>query len=325
MHFFTSPTILISPLLAIALILLVLKRKQRNKAKRLRRESKIWSIGIYEGTDPLTFSPATGVLNPIITALDITDIKARFVADPFMLWQNGAWHLFFEVLNNDRNKGEIGYAQSPDLVTWEYGGIVLKEKFHLSYPYVFAHEGETYMIPECAKSNAVRLYRASGFPIQWDYVAPLIQNKSRHAPLIDPSIVRHNSHWYLFSYARKLKNLHLFTAETLTGSWKEHPASPIVTASERFSRPAGRIVSNEDCLYRYAQDDNPRYGSKVWAFKITELTPESYHEEPCPGGPVVGVGSAPWHNAGMHNVDPHRMKDGRWFAIVDGLEDKQIK
>ena len=156
MHFFTSPTILISPLLAIALILLVLKRKQRNKAKRLRRESKIWSIGIYEGTDPLTFSPATGVLNPIITALDITDIKARFVADPFMLWQNGAWHLFFEVLNNDRNKGEIGYAQSPDPVTWEYGGIVLKEKFHLSYPYVFAHEGETYMIPECAKSNAVR-------------------------------------------------------------------------------------------------------------------------------------------------------------------------
>ena len=117
MHLFTSPTILIAPLLAIALFQLVRHRKKRNKEKQLRRESEIWSIGIYEGADPLTLSSAIWIRNPIITARDITDIKARFVADPFMIRKDEEWHLFFEVLNNDRNKGEIGHARSHDLVS----------------------------------------------------------------------------------------------------------------------------------------------------------------------------------------------------------------
>jgi hypothetical protein len=272
----------------------------------------------------VTLAPASGIKNPILTARDVKDVEARFVADPFMIRQDGQFHLFFEVLNNPRNTGEIGYARSADLKTWQYMGIVLKERFHLSYPYVFEHDGEIYMIPECAKSNAVRLYRATAFPSRWEYETSLIKGRKRHDPLLDPSIVRHNGHWYLFSYARKMNNLHLFTAPNLKGPWKEHPASPVVKASQSFARPGGRVVSHEDALYRYAQDGLPRYGSKAWAFRITELTPQSYREEKCPNGPVVAEGRDPWCNAGMHTVDAHKMENGRWIAFVDGLEDTQL-
>ncbi len=316
--------IILIPVLAITGGVFVRYRLKRNMAKKQRRNSELWSIGLYEGPDPVTLLPAPGIVNPILKARDVTDIKARFVADPFMISHNGQFYLFFEVLNEKRNSGEIGFAQSADLKTWSYGSIVLKEKFHLSYPYVFEHEGEIYMIPECAKSNAVRLYRATSFPSRWKFEASLIKGRKRHAPLLDPSIVHHNGHWYLFSYARKLNNLHLFTAKELKGPWKEHPASPIVKDSQSFARPGGRVISHAGCLYRYAQDGIPRYGSKAWAFRITELTPESYHEVPCPNGPVVAEGREPWCNAGMHTVDAHRMDDGRWIAFVDGLEDMKI-
>ncbi|HWR01701.1 MAG TPA: hypothetical protein VN371_07520 [Chlorobaculum sp.] len=320
-----SPAIASTILFGLASALFTLHRLQRNKAKKLRRNSELWSIGLYEGPDPVTLAPAAGIINPIFSARDVTDIKARFVADPFMISHKAQFYVFFEALNEKRNSGEIGFAKSSDLKTWHYGSIVLKEKFHLSYPYVFEHDGEIYMIPECAKSNAVRLYRAISFPSQWRYETSLVKGKKRYSPLFDPSIVRHNGHWYLFSYARKMNNLHLFTSADLKGPWKEHPASPIVSSSPSFARPGGRVVHYEECLYRYAQDGVPRYGSKAWAFRITELTPESYTEEPCPNGPVVEEGRESWRNAGMHTVDAHRMADGRWIAFVDGLEDTKLK
>ncbi|HET9363828.1 MAG TPA: hypothetical protein VFP71_02460, partial [Candidatus Angelobacter sp.] len=54
----------------------------------------VWSIGIYAGKSPLQLSPAAR--NPVISAGDVSDVSARFVADPFMLRVDGLWHMFFE-------------------------------------------------------------------------------------------------------------------------------------------------------------------------------------------------------------------------------------
>jgi len=301
---------------------LALYRYGRWKKKQRRQENEVWSIGIYEGPDPVTLSPAKGITNPILTAGDITDVPARFVADPFMLELNGTYHLFFELLNTRRNTGEIGHAESRDLKSWRYTGVVLKEKFHLSYPYVFSHAGEVYMIPECAKSGAVRLYRAVDFPRKWEFVTSILRGGKKQVPLLDPSVVFHEGHWYLFSYMRKVNNLHIHVAGDLAGPWREHPKSPVVQGSDHYARPGGRVVADGPVLYRYAQDGVPRYGSKAWGFRITELTPETYREEPVSDEPVIKAGTENWNNRGMHTVDPHRMADGRWIAFVDGLEHK---
>ena len=307
----------------VALTMLVNYRLKRHRQKQHRHENEVWSIGLYEGPDPVTLSPMEGVQNPILTADDITDAPARFVADPFMVQHEGLYHLFFEFLNTKRETGEIGHAESRDLKTWTYTGTVLSEKFHLSYPYVFSHEGEMYMIPECAKSQSIRLYRATRFPLGWEPVTTILKGSKRKVPLLDPSVVLHNGTWYLFSYMRKANSLHIHLANSLNGPWTEHPKSPVVTGSDHYARPGGRVVNDGTVLYRYAQDGVPRYSSKAWAFRITELTPETYREEQASTTPVVQQGNEAWNNRGMHTVDPHQMQSRRWIAFVDGLENRQ--
>jgi len=175
------------------------------------------------------------------------------------------------------------------------------------------------MIPECNGSKGIQLYEALRFPNEWKHIATLIKDNGRYAALVDPSIVHYNNQWYLFSYASKLKNLHLFTSDNLKGPWHEHPKSPIVQGSPQFARPAGKIIINNGTLYRYAQDETPNYGTRVWAFRITELTTQTYNEEPASIYPVVQPGNEWWNKDGMHTIDLHQINTDKCFAFVDGF------
>src|SRR5437016_1587707 len=107
----------------------------------------MWSIGIYSGESPFHLDATQGLSNPVLTRESVNDVSARFVADPFMILVDDIWHMFFEVLNQQTNKGEIGLATSDTGHVWVYQQIVLTEQFHLSYPYVFEWDGEYYMTP----------------------------------------------------------------------------------------------------------------------------------------------------------------------------------
>lgn len=309
-------------ILSIATALFAARYRKHLKKKLIRRSRETWAIGIYEGSSPLELHPSSGISNPIVSARDVTDVKARFVADPFMIKGGNGYYLFFEVLNDKTNIGEIGYAFSTDCRQWQYRNIVLRERFHLSYPYVLFWENSYYMIPECNGSGGIQLYQASDFPEQWKRVATLIDGKKNNDAVVDPSIIRYGNRWYLFSYGKN-RSLHLFTSDKLQGPWDEHPKSPLVVGSAQFARPGGRVIEYEGAIYRYAQDEIPLYGTRVWAFRITELTETTYREEPVSDEPIVQPGNESWNRDGMHNVDPHRNESGSWFAFVDGFTIQQ--
>lgn len=312
-------TMLFALLLLLAILLVIARYKKHRKKKVLRRSRETWAIGMYKGPSPIQLFPPSDITNPILTAKDVTDTKARFVADPFMVEHNGGYYLFFEILNDKRDTGEIGYAFSSDCLHWEYRNIILKERFHLSYPYLFFHDNHCYMIPECAGSGGIQLYQAQHFPDQWQHITTLVKGHGRYTALADPSIFSYRNRWYLFSYCGKDKSLHLFTSETLTGAWQEHPKSPVVSGTPCFSRPGGRVIIHEGSIYRYAQDETPNYGTRVWAFRITELSEERYSEEPATKKPVIEPGKEWWNKSGMHTVDAHQTKTGEWIALVDGF------
>lgn len=308
-----------------ALIAAFIPKYRRHLRKQaIRRSHETWAIGIYEGPSPVELAPPQGMANPVLTAADVSDVPARFVADPFMIRTDDGYYMFFEVLNERRNLGEIGYAFSPDATRWEYRSIVLRERFHLSYPYVFSWDGEYYMVPECSRSGGVQLYRATSFPEKWERVATLIRGDKERNALVDPSLIRHGNQWYLFSYGRN-RGLYLFVAETPGGPWTEHPKSPVISGTPQYARPGGRIISHDGGIFRYAQDEVPHYGSRVWAFRILELTPTSYREERVSDDPVIQPGREGWNRDGMHNVDPHLMPSGKWLACVDGFSIKPVK
>ena len=278
-----------------------------------------WSIGLYAGPDPLHLAPLDDAADPIMTREQVADVPAAFVADPFLLPYRDEWHLFFEVLNHDRRTGEIGWASSPDLVGWSYGGIVLSEPFHLSYPHVFEHEGVVFMVPETLDAGAVRLYRADPFPTRWVPVADLIPGR-----LADPSLFRFGDRWWMFACPAPSSHdaLALFHADTLQGPWHEHPASPLITGDRSRARPGGRVVAWDGRLYRFAQDCGPRYGSGVRAFEVTRLTPDLYAERECTESPILDPTGAGWNGKGMHHIDAWPVAPGRWIAAVDGIRIK---
>ncbi|HYG82439.1 MAG TPA: hypothetical protein VD861_18735 [Pyrinomonadaceae bacterium] len=278
----------------------------------------MWSIGIYAGESPFQLLPHPRVANPVLTAGHVTDVSAEFVADPFMIRRDGTWHMFFEVMNRQTQRGEIGLAQSEDGLDWSYRQIVLAEPFHLSYPYVFEWEGEHYMIPETLGANAVRLYRATRFPTEWACAGALFEGT-----FADPSIFHFEDHWWLFACSTPYRHdtLRLFRAGELSGAWTEHPASPIVEEDKRSARPGGRVLVKDHRVTRFSQVCFPSYGSQVRAFEIRELAGASYREEEHPHSPVLRGSGRGWNAVGMHHVDPHPLADGRWLACVDGLSE----
>ena len=273
-----------------------------------------FSIGIYEGSSPWQFRPIPGMRYPTLSAKDVTDIPARFVADPFMVHDHSRWYLFFEAINRWRGKGEIALAESADGRHWQYRQVVLRESCHLSYPYVFQWAGRYYMIPETFSKKAIRLYRAVRFPTRWKYVGTLVRG-----PYADSSIVRFNGRWWILTAdPRGNRRMYIFYATHLTGPWYDHPLNPIIPANQHFARPGGRIIMDEGKLYRYAQDDYKVYGNRLWAFQITELSTTGFAERLTPNNPILQASGSGWNATGMHNLDPHRIGPDRWIGCVDG-------
>jgi len=272
-----------------------------------------WSIGIYEGPTPFDLTAPENISNPVLTGRDVVDIDAKYVADPFMIFTNGKYFMFFEVMNRKTNQGDIGYSESTDGKHWEYRKVIIDEPFHLSYPYIFEWDDDYYLIPESFQDVSVRLYKAVSFPDNWEYVGNLLTGYR----YVDPSIFRHNNKWWLFVSTPSNDLLNLYYSSDLLGEWKPHPMNPIVKFDSNIARSGGRVITHEGRLYRLTQDDYPYYGIQVFAFEITELTEKSYAERIVSEKPVVGMTGKGWNAVGMHHVDLHQIGD-KWIAAVDG-------
>jgi len=281
-------------------------------------EQQKWSIGIYQGNTPFSLN-ATQTC-PVIQARDIKDLSADFIADPFMLFVENKWYLFFETLpNKDKSNpspnGVIGMAESGNGYDWRYQGTVLSEPWHLSYPHVFEWQGDHYMMPETLGANTIRLYKADQFPSKWSPVCDLLEGQ--HA---DPSIFHYQGRWWMFSCPTPDQHdaLELHHADNLTGPWVAHPSNPIIQHNDQCARPAGRVLQWQNKLYRFAQDCQPRYGTQVRMFEIINLTTSTYEEQEHQESPILSPSGKGWNGRNMHHIDLHQLDNGKWLACVDG-------
>lgn len=61
--------------------------------------------------------------------------------------QGDTLYLFYETKNSITMQGDIGVSKSTDKgATWQQLGIALNEDWHLSYPYVFEHDGQVFFL-----------------------------------------------------------------------------------------------------------------------------------------------------------------------------------
>ncbi|MFT5766001.1 MAG: hypothetical protein ACI8X3_003439, partial [Saprospiraceae bacterium] len=169
--------------------------------------------------------------------------------------------------------------------------------------------------PETLGAEAVRLYKAVDFPNKWKYVQDIL--KGTHA---DPSVFFHNGLWWMFTSPKPYEHntLHLYFAETLTGTWKAHPQNPLIDNDASGARPAGRPIFYDGKWIRLAQDCSKYYGRQLKAFQINTLTPSLYQETELENSPLLTCSGKGWNGKGMHHMDALLCEDGTWLACVDG-------
>ena len=208
--------------------------------------------------------------------------EPAFWADPFVWTRDGQRWIFFEDYPFSTRRGRIS-AIPVDAGGQPTGPMVpvLEEPYHLSYPFLFEHDGELYMMPEKTALNRVDVYRCVEFPHRWEQVVTLIDG----IKMADATLFQHEGRWWLFGAAKQGRarineSLFAFYADSpLSTNWTAHAANPLVRDFAR-GRQAGRIFRDaEGRLVRPSQDCVRRYGHGLQLSRIEELTPTTYREQ----------------------------------------------
>lgn len=200
----------------------------------------------------------------------------RYLADPFGV-PGSEDEIYCEEFDLKGNVGRIvkmKLNRSAKLDPPEHVDLGLTG--HLSYPYLFPHEGALYCVAESAQHRRCVLNRLDEFG-QWAQVAVLLDDTE----VADPTIFRHQGYFWLAYTDVSLgafDNLCLCYASDLLGPWHPHPQNP-VKIDHQSSRPAGAVVKDGDQLLRVAQVCRSGYGQAIAVSRILHCSPQLYREE----------------------------------------------
>lgn len=241
-----------------------------------------WRVGVRPlrvetGPEDLDLDPA---------GFDLLDCpRGRFYADPFVLRHEGVAALLFEDFDFGLGRACISRVALKPGEPPSPAEPVLTRPYHLSYPFLFVHDGAALMLPETSANRTIELYEAEAFPDRW----------RRRCVLIDgidasDSTLHHDEAaglWWLFTAVSEFggsshDGLWLFFSERLEGPWRPHPGNP-VKLDPAGARPAGPLLPWGGRLYRPGQDCSRTYGGGLVWFEIERLDPHAFREEPAGG------------------------------------------
>jgi hypothetical protein len=236
----------------------------------------------------------------------------RYFADPHIVYRDGAYYVFIEEYPYEKAKGHISVIRIDKDGSHGEATKVLERPYHLSYPFVFEHGGDLYMVPESMANHAVELYRCTEFPNRWEFVRNLLQD----VWAVDSTLLFHAGKWWLFANLLENKGgsaseeLFVFYTDCfLTGTWTSHPMNPVVS-DVATARPAGPIQERDGKLYRPSQDCSVRYGYAIRINEIATLSTEEYAER------EVDTIKPDW---GKNVLGTHTLAYAAGLTVVDAL------
>jgi hypothetical protein len=149
---------------------------------------------------------------------------------------------------------------------------------HLSYPFVFEHGGEMWMVPESCSTASVDLYRAERFPDGWVKQATLVSG----VVASDATLFEHDGRWWMFATVQDgggsySDALHVWSAPELRGPWTPHRRNPVLV-DLATARPGGRVVRRGQKLIRPFQDCRKGYGTALGLAEIIHLDDDRFEQ-----------------------------------------------
>ena len=251
------------------------------------------------------------------------ELSPLWCADPFGLADAEPAGILAEGFDMDADKGLIVFVPLDGQGGFAAPRIVMETPHHMSYPYLFRHDGAIYCVPETYQDRRAALYRALAYPDRWEHVCDLVSD----AAIADSTIFQHEDRWWLLcGDVDDLDNTKLFGfyADALTGPWTPHPLNPLKCDS-RCSRPAGTPFRHAGDLYRPAQDCAADYGAALVINRIMTLSTTDFEEETVARLTPDGRSR---YGAGLHTLSAMGDKtiiDGKRYAFTPGRIVKKIR
>ncbi|MUP44153.1 hypothetical protein E0K83_00145 [Gramella sp. BOM4] len=273
----------------------------------LTPKSEGWSIGFMKTNDPLKkLVPSKLNILKKETLKNITNGNTRFIADPFLYFENNDFYIFFE---NQEIQGpaKIGLFHSSDGQNFTFVGNVIEESFHLSFPQVFEYRDKKYILPESASIDNVVLYKAVEFPKRWEISDTLLTN----IKLKDPAILISDSLNLIVGIDDKY-NQRIFKSDSLFGDWEEDFSFKIKIGNE--IRPAGNFFSVDGQWFLPFQNNTEGYGTGVSLYSLNSDRFEKFIENQ-----LYKSDTIKWFDRGMHHLSINPLNK-EYYLVYDGDE-----
>lgn len=271
----------------------------------LGRRKTIWRIAYGHG--PLSILSAC-------KAKVIEAPEGRYYADPFAWDQNGKKYVFFENYCRRKKQATLSAAELINGNLIEAKDILVRDH-HLSYPFLFCHRNDIFMIPETSKAKSLELWKCDQFPYDWSLHKVVFKNIS----VADSSVFQDkNDDWWLFANisngtpTNHDTSLHVFKLDgPEMSSITPHQLNPVIVDAS-CARGAGTIfIDEQNRIIRPAQKNiNGTYGAGLVLREITSLSLTKYEEHEV----ELIMGSDLGFADGLHHYS--QFSDGSWVIDI---------
>ncbi len=234
--------------------------------------SAVWTLYTGRGTID-DFDPSQ--------AVEIVPDNDEIRADPFILEHEGECYLFYEAYAQGQHKAHIAVSRFVG-DKLERLGVALECDHHLSYPFIFRHDGDLFMMPETNQARRLEVWRCVEFPLKWELYSTALEGLSP----ADSSLTFYQGKWWLFTnlsdfhaYEDHCSELHVFEVDgPKLSRVVPHKRNPVVIDST-IARNAGRMFERNGRLYRPSQrNEHGIYGYGLNIMEIEELDLDTYRE-----------------------------------------------
>ena len=182
-----------------------------------------------------------------------------FWADPFVLFKNNKYYVYYEELDKNKGYGTINCMVFDQKMKVLSNDIVIDDGIHFSFPYLIEEGGEIYMLPETSKKNELALYKAIEFPLRWEKESVMLE-----LPAMDSILFKEEGSWHLLYSDANRDDGSLFYRKSndLNVSWG-YQEEFFLRKDLNNTRAAGGIINFKGKRYRPTQKCDIYYGEAV--------------------------------------------------------------
>ena len=212
---------------------------------------------------------------------EIRPPKYHFFADPFVWSKDDRDICFLEDYDYQTGIACISAVELFEDGSYKLLGEVLRESFHLSFPYLFEYQNNLYMMPEASQSKAVKLYKCKEFPMKWEFEQDIMSGVNTADSMVFPL----DDKWWLLTnmatkgnYDQSAQLFAFYSDSPLSQKWTVHKQNPVVFDS-KTGRNGGIVFDKNDIIRVRQKQKFGIYGAEFTMAKIKKLTTDEYEEE----------------------------------------------